>query len=298
MGMEVTTRPRTLRHEDQTVIIGGHRQTALERVIVYIVLLMGATVLMIPFYWMVSTSLKPLDEIFIFPIKWIPSRLVWYNYVEVFERSTFARYILNTAYLTGVAIMGNLFGSSLAAFAFARLRFRGKNLLFMLMLSTMMVPGWVTMIPTFIMFKYFGWLNSFKPLLVPTFFAQPFYTFLLRQFFMGVPRDLEDAARIDGCSTLRIFWQIMLPLARPALATVAIFSFFTHWNELLGPLIYLQSQDKLTISVGILSFRSEQYANYANMMAAACISMLPCLLLFFFAQRLFIQGVVVTGVKG
>jgi len=299
MAAGTTARPRVLRGSDkQVVIVGGHRQTAGERAIIYGLLLMGATVLMIPFWWMVSTSLKPLDEVFAYPIKWIPSKLVWRNYVEVFERAPFARYILNTVYLTLVGIIGNLVGSSLAAFSFARLRFRGKNILFLIMLSTMMVPGWVTMIPTFIMFKYFGWLNSFKPLLVPAFFAQPFYTFLLRQFFMGIPKELEDAARIDGCSTFRIFWQIMVPLARPALATVAIFAFFSYWNVLLGPLIYLQSQDKFTISVGILSFQSEQYANYANMMAAACISMLPCLLLFFFAQRLFIQGVVVTGVKG
>ncbi|MGC9332563.1 MAG: carbohydrate ABC transporter permease [Anaerolineae bacterium] len=299
MATEISTRPRTVRaSDDQAVIIGGHRQTTLERMLIYLVLLIGAAVLMIPFFWMLSTSLKPLDEVFAYPIKWIPSRLVWQNYVEVFQRAPFARYILNTTYITLVGIIGNLMGSSLAAFSFARLRFRGKNVLFLVMLSTMMVPGWVTMIPTFVMFKYFGWLNSFKPLLVPAFFAQPFYTFLLRQFFMGISRDLEDAARIDGCSTFRIFWQIMVPLARPALATVAIFSFFSHWNVLLGPLIYLQSQDKLTISVGILSFQSEQYANYANMMAAACISMLPCLVLFFFAQRLFIQGVVVTGVKG
>lgn len=299
MAAEMTAqRSRGRGRDEQGAIVGGHRQTPLEIAFVYLLLCMGAAVLLIPFFWMLSTSLKPLDEVFAYPIKWIPSRLVWRNYVEVFERAPFARYILNTSYVTLVGIIGNLTGSSLAAFSFARLRFRGKNLLFLVMLSTMMVPGWVTMIPTFVMFKYFGWLNSFKPLLVPAFFAQPFYTFLLRQFFMSIPRDLEDAARIDGCSTFRIFWQIMLPLARPALATVAIFSFFSFWNVLLGPLIYLQSQEKFTISVGILSFQSEQYANYANMMAAACISMLPCLLLFFFAQRLFIQGVVVTGVKG
>jgi len=299
MTAEMTAQPDVVRASTQQgAIVGGHRQTPLEVAVVYVLLCLGAAVLLVPFFWMLSTSLKPLDEVFAFPIKWIPSRLVWQNYVQVFQRAPFARYILNTTYITLVGIIGNLMGSSLAAFSFARLRFRGKRVLFLVMLSTMMVPGWVTMIPTFVMFKYFGWLNSFKPLLVPAFFAQPFYTFLLRQFFMGVPRDLEDAARIDGCSTFRIFWQIMVPLARPALATVAIFAFFSHWNVLLGPLIYLQSQDKFTISVGILSFQGEQYANYANMMAAACISMLPCLLLFFFAQRLFIQGVVVTGVKG
>ena len=286
------------KHRRRRMVVGGHRQTDLEVAFIYAQLVFGAVILMIPFFWMLSTSLKPLDEVYVYPIKWIPSRLVWMNYVEVFTKAKFGRYMINTAFLTVMGIIGSLLGSSIAAFSFARLRFRGKNTLFLLMLSTMMVPGWVTMIPTFVVFKSLGWLNTYKPLLVPAFFAQPFYTFLLRQFFMGVPLDLEDAARIDGCSTLRIFLQIMLPLAKPALGTVAIFAFFSYWNMLLGPLIYLQTQDKLTISVGILSFRSEQYANFANMMAASCISMAPCLILFFVAQRMFIQGVVITGVKG
>jgi len=298
IGNFAKVQQNTKKRSGQQLIVGGHYQTRFERYNIYLNLVVGAAVLMIPFYWMVSTSLKPLDEVYMYPIKWIPSRLVWMNYVEVFTKAAFGRYILNTAYLTIMGIIGSLFGSSIAAFSFARLRFRGKNFLFMLMLSTMMVPGWVTMIPTFIVYKSLGWLNSFKPLLVPAFFAQPFYTFLLRQFFMGIPVDLEDAARIDGCSTLRIFLQIMLPMAKPALGTVAIFAFFSYWNQLLGPLIYLQTQDKLTISVGILSFKSEQYANFANMMAASTISMIPCLVLFFVAQRMFIQGVVVTGVKG
>ena len=289
---------RNLRRRATDRVIGGHRRTGLEMIITYVLLISGAVILMIPFFWMLSTSLKPLDEVYIYPIKWIPSKLVWQNYVEVFQRTPFARYLLNTAYISVVGIFGNLLGSSFAAFSFARLRYKGRDVLFLIMISTMMVPGWVTMVPTFILFKELGWLNTFKPILVPQFFAVPFYTFLLRQFFLGIPTELEDAARIDGATTLRIFAQIMLPLAKPALGTVAIFSFFSHWNELLGPLIYLQSQNKLPVSVGILSFRSEQYANFANMMAAACISMLPCLALFFFAQRLFIQGVVITGVKG
>ncbi|MGI6381112.1 MAG: carbohydrate ABC transporter permease [Anaerolineae bacterium] len=299
MATRTTTRPRIRPTEDyQPTVIGGHRQTSAERALVYMILLLGALLLMVPFLWMLSTSLKPLGEVFEFPIRWIPTRIVWSNYADVFSKAPFGRYLLNTVFITVVAIVGNLIGSSLAAFAFARFDFPGRNLLFLVMLSTMMVPAWVTMIPTFIMFNYFGWLDTFKPLLVPAFFAQPFYTFLLRQFFMGVPKDLEDAARIDGCSTFRIFWQVMLPLSRPALATVAIFSFFSHWNVLLGPLLYLQSQEKLTVSVGMLFFQGEQGTNYPVMMAAATISMLPCLVLFFLAQRLFIQGVVVSGVKG
>ena len=194
--------------------------------------------------------------------------------------------------------MGNLFGSSLAAYGFARFRFPGRTFLFVVMLSTLMVPAWVTMIPTFIIFKELGWLNTYLPLLVPHFFAQPFYTFLLRQFFLGIPKEIDEAARIDGASTLRVFWQIYLPLSQPALITVAIFSFFYHWNELLMPLIYLQSQEKFPVALGIASFSSDQYQDFALMMAAALIAMAPLLFIFFIAQRLFIQGVVMTGVKG
>jgi len=162
----------------------------------------------------------------------------------------------------------------------------------------MMVPAWVTMIPHFILFKWLGWLDTYLPILVPAYFAVPFYTFLLRQFFLGIPLDLEDAARIDGCSSFGIYWRIFLPLAKPALATTAIFSFFYYWNDLLYPLIYLQSQDKFPVPMGIATFRGEQYANFALMMAASTMALAPLLIVFFLAQRLFIQGVVITGVKG
>jgi multiple sugar transport system permease protein len=279
-------------------ILGLRREQLLERILTYALLLAGTAVLMIPFFWMISTSLKPLDEVYVYPIIWIPSELVWANYRDVFTNVPFAHYLYNSAFIAAVAIVGNLLGSSIAAFSFARLRFPGRNALFLVMLSTLMVPAWVTMIPHFMLFKWLGWLDSYLPILVPAFFAQPFYTFLLRQFFLGIPVDLEDAARIDGCSSFGIFWRIFLPLAVPALATVAIFSFFYYWNDLLYPLIYLQSQDKFPVAMGIATFRGEQYANFALMMAAATMALLPMLIVFFFAQRLFIQGVVITGVKG
>jgi len=277
----------------------SHRQRRASGVgVIYAILLAGTFILMIPLFWMVSTSLKPLDEVYVYPIIWIPSEIVWQNYIDVFQKVPFARYLYNSAFLSVVAIVGNLTGSSLAAYSFARMRYPGKNVLFVVMLSTLMLPAWVTMIPHFILFKWLGWLDTYLPILVPAFFAQPFFTFLLRQFFLGVPIEMEDAARIDGCSSFGIYWRIFLPLSKPALATVAIFSFFYHWNDLLYPLIYLQSQDKFPVPMGIATFRGEQYANFALMMAAATLALLPLLIVFFFAQRLFIQGVVITGVKG
>ncbi len=264
----------------------------------YFVLILGSLALMIPFLWMVSTSLKPGDQVFLFPPLWIPEPFRWANYAEAWSKAPFGRYTWNTTFITGLNIIGNILGSSLAAFAFARLRFPGKRLLFLIMLSTMMVPLWVTIVPTFIMFRILGWTNSFLPLIVPGFFAIPFYTFLLRQYFMGISTELEDAARIDGASTLRIYAQIIMPLARPALATVAIFSFVQHWNDLIIPLIYLTDQRKYTIALGLAGFRNAYQIEMSHMMAAATLSLLPVLIVYFFAQRLFIQGIVLSGSKG
>jgi len=264
----------------------------------YIVLAAGACVVLIPFAWMVSTSLKPLDQIFVYPIRWVPSPVMWSNYLEVFQVAPFGRYILNTVILTSLGVIGSLTGSSIAAYSFAKMRYPGKGLLFGIMLSTMMVPGWVTLIPSYILFQKLGWLDTYLPIVVPAFFATPFNTFLLRQFYLTIPSELEDAARIDGASTFRIFWSIVLPLARPALAIVAIFAFFYYWNDFLGPLIYLQSQYKFPLSLGVASFVSEQQHNYALMMAASTMALLPPVALFFVAQRWFVQGIVITGVKG
>jgi multiple sugar transport system permease protein len=264
----------------------------------YIFLSAGSVLFLVPLIWTVSTSLKPLDQIFVYPIKWIPEPFVWQNYPDVFRRVPFLRYTINTTIITAFGVAGSLLGSSLAAYSFARLRYPGKRWLFLIMLSTLMVPGWATLIPSFIMFKSFRWLDTYLPILVPAFFATPFNTFLLRQFFLTIPPELEDAGRIDGASTFRIFTSIILPLAKPALATIAVFAFFHYWNEFIGPLIYLQTQSKFPISLGISSFVSEQTNNYALMMAAATMALIPPLVLFFAAQRIFIQGVVVTGVKG
>ena len=268
------------------------------QIFIYALLLGGSVILMIPLIWMVSTSLKPEDQLFLFPPVWIPEPRQWSNYVRAWTSVPFGTYVKNSVMITGLNIVGNLFGSSLAAFAFARLRFPGRNLLFLVMLSTMMVPYWVTLVPTFIMFRLLGWTNTFAPLIVPGFFAVPFYTFLLRQYFMGIPTELEDAARIDGASTLRIYAQIVLPLAKPALATVAVFAFVHHWNDLINPLIYLTDQSKHTVAIGLTAFRSGYRVHMNDMMAASTMALLPVLILYYTTQRFFIRGIILSGGKG
>jgi ABC-type glycerol-3-phosphate transport system permease component len=279
--------------------LGVQRGRRLSTFLIYLLLIVGGAMLMTPFFWMLSTSLKSLDEVQTWPITWIPSQLLWRNYTEVFARTPFANYILNSIIISGGGIIGTLAGSSLAGYGFARLRFPGRDALFFLNLTTLMLPAWVVIVPHFMMFSYVGWLDTYLPIVVPSFFGNAFHIFLFRQSFLGIPRELEDAARIDGCSTFRIFLQIFLPLSKPVIATVAIFGFYYYWNDLIYPLVYLQSQFKFPVSLGLRMFQSSNWGmvNMPLMMAASLMALLPCVLLFFLAQRLFIQGVVVTGVE-
>jgi multiple sugar transport system permease protein len=249
---------------------------------------------------MLSTSVKTLPEVQTWPIVWIPSKFVWANYPAVFQRTPFARYLLNSLTIATGGIIGTLIGSSLSGFGFARLRFPGRNFLFFLNLTTLMLPAWVVIVPHFMMFSAVGWLDTYLPFIVPAFFGNAFYIFLFRQWFMGIPGELEDAARIDGCSTFRIFAQIFMPMSKPVIATVSIFAFFYYWNDLIYPLVYLQSQMKFPVSLGLRMFQTANNAGVVDMptmMAASMMALLPCVVLFFFAQRLFVQGVVMTGVE-
>ena len=213
----------------------------------------------------------------------------------------FGRYFLNTSIITFTAMFGQLLSCSIVAFSFARLRWSGRNWLFLVVLSTMMLPSQVTLIPTFLIFRVLGWLDTFLPLIVPAFFGGgPFLIFLMRQFFMTLSTELDDAARIDGCSTLGIYWRIILPLAKPVLIACAIFSFESHWNDFIHPLVYLQSQENYTLSLALHAFNSNygRGTEWNQLMAASLVVMLPVILVFFIAQRYFIQGVVFTGIKG
>ena len=274
------------------------QQRRWSRLIVYALLALGTVVFMLPFYWMVISSLKPSYAVLKIPPDWLPIPPRWENFPEALTYVPFGRYALNTLFVTAFSVIGTLFSSTLVAYGFARLRAPGKNVLFLLLLATMMLPYPVTMVPVFVIFSKLGWVNTFLPLILPTFLGVPFYIFLLRQFFMTIPRELEDAARIDGATTLQIIWHVIVPLSKPALAAVAIFTFQATWNDFLGPLIYLNDQSRYTISLGLSFFRSTYQVNWAYLMAASLVTMLPIIVVFFLAQRVFIQGITLTGIKG
>lgn len=226
------------------------------------------------------------------------TNLHWENYPEALTTVPFTTYIGNSLIYVGVTTIGTILSCTLVAYGFARFRAKGLGVLFLLLLSTIMLPPQVTLIPTFVLFSKFGWYNTLYPLLIPSFFANAWNVFLLRQYFMTVPLELDDAARIDGCGPLRILWHIILPQSIPALATVAIFHSLWAWNDFYYPLIYLQSRDKWTVSIGLQQFNSVYSRNLPGLMAASTMTLMPTVLLFFFAQRLFIQGVVISGIKG
>lgn len=273
----------------------------------YYLLLTGlGALLMIPFLWMVTSSVKAEHEIFSIPATWLPERIRWENYPHALESFPFFRSLLNTVIVTFSVILGRLLSASLAAYAFARMRFRLRTPLFILVLSTMMIPYHVTLIPTYILFTRLRWVNTFLPLIVPHWLGLgAFYIFLLRQFFMSIPSEMNDAARIDGCSHFGIFVRVILPLSIPALATVTIFTFLEQWNDFLAPIIYLNTNDKHTLAIALQFYRQSASGagwgpvrTWAHLMVVSLLTMAPCLALFFFAQRYFIQGVVVSGVKG
>lgn len=269
------------------------------KLIIYPVLILGAIVMLMPLAWLLSSSLKPSGLIFVVPPQWIPKPIAWQNYVRVWQLIPFALYTRNTLIITIFSIIGGVSSAAICAFGFARLRFPGRDVLFLILLSTMMIPEQVTLIPTYIIFRIIGWLDTYYPLIVPTFFGGgAFSIFLLRQFFMRLPLELDDAARIDGCGSFGIFFRILLPQARPALGVLAIFGFMGNWNGFFLPLIYLNSPDKYTLSIGINLFRGTQFAAWNLLMAASTMMALPCIVLYFVAQRYFIQGIVFTGIKG
>jgi ABC-type glycerol-3-phosphate transport system permease component len=274
-------------------------QVLLQQIVIYGLIGSGALVMLVPLLWLLSSSFKDTARIFLFPPQWIPNPWRLDNYSRVFERIPFVRFYWNTIWVTGLAIAGQILSASLVAFGFARLRFPGRDLLFLVLLSTIMIPYHVTLIPTFVLFRLLGWLDTYAPLILPYWLGGgAFYVFLLRQFYMRLPLELDDAARIDGASTLGIYWRVILPQAKPALGVVAVFTFLGHWNDFFNPLIYLNTTEKYTLALGINLFRSYQTTQWNLLMAASVMVTAPCVLLYAVAQRYFIQGIVFTGLKG
>ena len=248
--------------------------------------------------WMLSTSLKTTDETAAIPVKWIPSALQWQNYPDALGALPFALYFRNTAIITFTSLLGTLLSAALVSYGFARLRAPGRDLLFLLVLSTLILPAQVTLIPQFIMFTKLHWVNTFAPLIVPNFFGSAFNIFLLRQFFMTVPKEMDEAAIMDGASWFQVWYRIMLPLSLPALGIIAIFQFIYSWNDFFDQLIYLNNNDVWTVAMGLQGFTASYGGTAWNLlMAASLVAVLPCIVLFFLAQRYFVQGIVVSGVK-
>ena len=288
--------------EQRTIVqstprLSFHQRVMLKHALVHALLWCGVVLMLMPLVWTLSTSLKPVSQIFLFPPRWIPQPIRWQNYAEAVTAIPFLRYLFNTALITGLVIIGKVISVTLVAFAFARLQWWGRDVMFLIMLATLMLPTHITLIPQFIMFKELGWIDTFLPLIVPNFFGGPFLTFLMRQFFMSIPHDLDDAARIDGCSSFGVYWRIILPLSKAAIVAAVILTFNNTWNEFLHPLIYLQSPNNFTLALGLRFFQGEASTSWHLLMAASLLTMLPVITLFFVAQRYFIQGIVFTGVK-
>jgi multiple sugar transport system permease protein len=270
-----------------------------------VILVALSVVFAFPLFWTVSSSLKTGAEWYIYPPRWLPATPQWDNYAEVFRlfRFPFHRWAYNTLVIVVMATVGTMISASLVAYAFARFTFPARDVLFLVTLSTMMIPSHVTLIPRYLLFNKLGWLDTSKPLWVPAWFGGgAFYIFLLRQFFMTIPKDLDEAARIDGAGYLRVYWSILIPLCRPVLATVGIITFMAHWSDFMGPLIYLATPEKFTISVGLQFFQELREIGGEPLqhilMAGTTMAIIPCMALFFAGQRYFVRGIVMSGIKG
>ncbi len=286
--MEATAQP-------SRAVPGRRAKNQLRTSIVLVVLVVLSAIFFAPFVWLVMTSFKPENEIF---TTVLPRHIVWENYTKGLTHFPFALYLRNTLILCTLNVVGVVLSSSLVAYGLARIPWKGRGLLFALLLSTMMLPAQVTMVPLFAIFKTLGWIDTYLPLTVPAFLGNAFFIFLLRQFFMTIPPDLTDAARLDGCNEWDIYRKVLMPLATPALATVALFTFLNTWNDFLGPLIYLYNDDKFPLSLGLAMFSSQYGSFWGQLMAVSTVMTAPILVLFFFTQRTFIQGITMTGIKG
>lgn len=280
-------------------------QVRIGHALLHILLITLGITFMVPLLWVISTSFKSPPRVFTYPIQWIPNPIEWQNYPNLLtilrfsEQPAIVLFLRNTLFVSLLASAGTVISTVFVAYSFSRLRWPERNIVFSLSLATMMLPGVVTIVPTFLIFRELKWLDTFYPLIVPYWFAiQGFYVFLLRQFFMGLPIELEEAARMDGASSMRILWQIVVPLSTPAIITVMIFSFLQHYNEFMAPLLYINTTEKFTLALGLQMFQGRFGDRWPTVMAASTVMILPTILVFLFAQRYFIKGIQLTGLAG
>lgn len=267
------------------------------RIILYVILIFGGLTMILPFVWMISTSLKELNEVFLFPPSLFGKKIIWQNYLRISDRFPFETFFLNSLKISIFVVLAQLFTSSMAGFAFARLRFPFKDTIFALYLATLIVPFHVLLVPTFLLMRELGWVDSHLSLIIPN-LVSAFGTFLMRQFFLTIPKDLEDAARIDGCTPFGIYFRIFLPLSKPALATLGIFTLMGSWNDFIRPLVFINSISKMTLPLGLSAMQGLYSTNWPVLMAATVVSLLPILIAFFLAQEYFVRGVTLSGLKG
>lgn len=275
-----------------------NKHEVINKAAAYVLLVVLSVVFLAPFLWLVSTSLKPDKQILVYPPVWIPHPPQWKNYVDGLTAVPFGRYLANTLIICFANVVGTVWSASLVAYGLSRIPWRGREVLFYVIIGTMLLPPQVTMVPVFTIFKNLGWLDTYLPLTFPSFLGGAFNVFLLRQFFRSIPNELTEAARIDGATEWDNYRLIVLPLAKPALWTIGLFAFIGAWNDYLGPLIYLFDDRKYTLSLGLAMFRNQYSAEWGQMMAVSTVVTLPLIVLFFFTQRTFVKGITMTGIKG
>jgi multiple sugar transport system permease protein len=276
-----------------------NKRLDVKKSMVFLILLLGSIVLLTPLWWMISTSLKSPQEIMQYPPSFFPKGFQFSNYIEAWKTGDFTRWSFNTLLIAVVSTIGNVLVNSFIAYGFAKVRFKGRNALFVLVLSTMLIPGFVTMVPQYVLFSKLGWVNTYLPLLVPAFLGSAFNIFLIRQFMLTIPNEIIEAAIMDGASHFRIWWLVAMPLVKPALITVAIFSFTGAWNDLLGPLLYLSDERLYTLQLGLQTFKGSVQTQWNYLMAMSVMVMIPTILIFFLFQRHFIKGSNISaGMKG
>jgi multiple sugar transport system permease protein len=289
------------RDEDMVLKSAAPRSAKTSRIILQIILhtilILGSVAMIIPFLWMISTSLKDFGQVFIIPPKWIPDPIMWSNYPNAWNALPFGNAYLNSIKIAVIVVTIQLLTASMAAYAFSKLKFKGRDVLFTIFLATMMIPGQVTMIPTFILMKYLGWIDTHLPLIVPDALFSAFGVFLLRQFMMSLPKELDEAAIMDGANHWTIYWRISLPLIVPAMTALGIFTFMGTWNNFMGPLIYLNTPEKFTVPMLLNQFKGQYITDWTLMMAASAIAIVPVLIIYLIGQRYIIEGIALTGMK-